>query len=345
MLGESAPTDELILAPRRSRLGSLLGVEVLSVGGYVPEIAVTNQDLAERGFDADWIVQRTGILERRHAPPGWATSHMAVEAARQCIARADIEPHEIDLVLVATYTPDMPMPSTAALVQDSLGVDALAFDLQAACAGFVFGLLTGMQYVATGCSRLALVIGADCNSRIVDPGNPQVYPLFGDGAGAVLLARGTKQQGMLAYAVGSDGSGADLLSRPMGGSRLPFPQHRDDPRRWLHMSGRPVFKWAVRTLGQSIREALAYAGVVLDEIKLVVLHQANLRIIEAARKDLGIEPGRMLNNLQRYGNTAAASIPLALEEAHQQGRIQRGDLVLVSGFGGGLAWGTALIRW
>jgi 3-oxoacyl-[acyl-carrier-protein] synthase III len=192
---------------------------------------------------------------------------------------------------------------------------------------------------------LALVIGADCHSRVVNPADKQTFPLFGDGAGAVLIGPGNRDQGLVAYAVGSDGSGADLLYRPMGGSRLPFPDGKDDQRRFMYMDGRPVFKWAVRMLNDTVRDVLRFAEVSLDDVDLVVFHQANARIISAAVEDLEIDPAKVFNNLDRYGNTAAASIPLAMDEAHQQGRIRPGDLILTSGFGGGLAWGTALVRW
>ena len=329
-----------------SRMGHLQGVQILAIGGSVPEQVIDNADLAARNFDPDWIVQRTGIVQRRHAPPHIATSDLAVEAAEQCIANAGVAPGDIDLVLVATCTPDMPMPATACLVQQRLGLSALAFDLQAACAGFIFGLLTGMQYVATGCSRLALVIGADCHSRVVNPADDQTYPLFGDGAGAVLIAPGSPNQGMLSYAVGSDGSGADMLCRRMGGSRRPYsPSDGNRGSQYLFMEGRAVFKWAIRVLTETIRAVIEDAGVAPDDIHLVALHQANIRIINAAVESLGLDPGKVLNNLDRLGNTGAASVPLVLVDAQQQGRLHRDDLVLMSGFGGGLAWGTALVRW
>jgi 3-oxoacyl-[acyl-carrier-protein] synthase-3 len=327
-------------------MGSLLGVQILAIGGSVPEQVIDNADLAARGFDPDWIAQRTGVLQRRHAPPHIATSDLAVESAEQCIASAGVDPHDIDLVLVATCTPDMPMPATACLVQQRLGLSALAFDLQAACTGFIFGVLTGMQYVATGCSRLALVIGADCHSRVINPADDQTYPLFGDGAGAVLIAPGGPDQGMLSYAVGSDGSGADMLCRRMGGSRRPYSHGGGDPgSQYLHMEGRAVFKWAIRVLTETIREVIAAAGVAPDDIHLLALHQANIRIINAAVENLGFAPEKVLNNLDRLGNTGAASVPLVLADALRLGRLHRGDLVLMSGFGGGLAWGTALVRW
>jgi 3-oxoacyl-[acyl-carrier-protein] synthase III len=323
-----------------------MGVQVVGVGSSVGEKLVRNEDLAALGCDPEWIVQRTGILERRHAAADVATSDLAVEAARRCIEHAGVDPQDIDLILLGTYTPDLLMPATASLIQDRLGLCAPAMDLQAACASFVFAMLTGMQYVATGCSRLALVVGADCNSRVVDPADVRTYPLFGDAAGAVLLAAGGDDQGLLAFAVGSDGSGTPLLHRPMGGSRLPFsaaPEHQG--RQFLQMEGRPVFKWAIRMLRETIYDTLYAAQMTLDDVDLVIFHQANMRIINAAIADLGLDPDKVFSNLQRYGNTSSASIPLALDEAHQAGRIRRGDHILFSGFGGGLAWGTVLMRW
>lgn len=338
--------SELEIQAKRSRTGSLLGVQTVGVGGSVPDNLIRNEDLASLGYDADWIVQRTGILERRHAPPEMATSDLAAEAAERCIEHAGVDPQDIDLVLVGTYTPDMPMPATANLVQDRLGLCALAFDIQAACASFVYALVTGMQYVATGCSRLALVIGADCNSRVANPADKRTYPLFGDGAGAVLLAPGSAEQGLLSYAVGSDGSGADLLKRPMGGSRMPYSAAAmDEGKQFLHMEGRPIYKWAIRQLSETTADVLREAKMTLDDVDLIIFHQANMRIINSAVKNLGIDPAIVFNNLERLGNTSSASIPLALDEAYRQGRIKPGDKILFSGFGGGLAWGTVLIRW
>ena len=346
MSSETTQTDEIVIQTRRSRTGSLLGVQTVGIGSAVPDNLIRNEDLASLGYDADWIVQRTGILERRHAPPEMATSDLATEAAQHCIEHAGVDPHQIDLVLVGTYTPDMPMPATANIVQDRLGLCALAFDIQAACASFIYAMMTGMQYVANGCSRLALVIGADCNSRVVNPADKRTYPLFGDAAGAVLLAPGSNRQGLLSYAVGSDGSGADLLKRPMGGSRMPLSAAGlDEGMQFLHMEGRPIYKWAIRQLAETIADVLREAKMTLDQVDLIIFHQANMRIIDSAVKALHLEQGKVFNNLDRYGNTSAASIPLALDEAFQQGRIKPGNHILFSGFGGGLAWGTVLIRW
>lgn len=342
---DSTPTEKS--SPRaRSRLARLPGVQILGTGSDVPDRVVTNQDLAALGYDAQWIVQRTGILERRYALPGTATSDLAVTAAARCIEQAGVPRDDVDLLLVATSTPDMPMPATASVVQDRLGLSALAFDIEAACSGFVYALFTAMQYVASGSSRCALAIGADCYSRVINPADQRTYPIFGDGAGAALVARGTPEQGVLACAVGSDGAGVNLVYRGMGGSRLPYPDSPDhDAQRFVIMEGRPVFKWAIRIVEESVRQVLSAAGVRKEELALVVLHQANQRIIDAAVQNLGLSPDVVYNNIARYGNTSAATVPLALDEAHRQGRIRRGDLVLLSGFGGGLSWGTMLLRW
>jgi len=340
---QSNQADDLT---KRSRMGHLMGVQVVGVGSYVPDNVIRNEDLTALGHDAEWIRQRTGILERRHAPPGVATSDMAVEAARRCIRHARVDPQDIDLVLLGTFTPDLLLPSTACLVQNRLGLCAPALDLQAACASFVFALWTGMQFVANGCNQLVLVIGADCNSRVLNPTDVRTYPLFGDGAGAVLLAPGSGEQGLAAFAVGADGAGAELLKREMGGTRMPFSHDPGaDGRHFMQMEGKPIFKWAVRMLHDTVGDVLRYADLTRDDVNLVIFHQANLRIINAAVADLGIDPKKVVNNLDRYGNTSSGSIPLALDEALREGRIDRGDLLLLSGFGAGLTWATTLLRW
>ncbi len=324
----------------------LTGVQIVGVGSYVPERVVKNEDLASLGCDPEWILRRTGIRERRHAPPEMATSDMATIAAERCLERAGVDRRDIDLVVLGTFTPDMPMPSTACVVQNKLGLCAAAMDVQAACAGFFYALATAMQFVATGTSKLALAIGSDCNSRVIDPQDPKTYPLFGDGAGAVLLAPGGLTQGFVAYALGADGSGFDLLNCPMGGSRLPATPERMAQRlQYLKMDGRPVFKWAVRLLVHSVTEVLAAAKMNLGDVDLFLLHQANARILDAVAEELRIDPARMPINLDRYGNTSCGSIPLALDECLTQGRIRPGSNLLLSGFGGGLAWGTGLFRW
>ncbi len=330
----------------RSPLRKLLGVKIIATGSFVPEQIVRNEDLAKLGYDADWIRQRTGILERRHAPPEMATSDMAIEASKRVMESAGVTAADIDLLLLGTFTPDMPMPATACIVQDRLGIVAPAMDVQAACAGFVYAMITAMQFVKTGCSQMALVIGADMNSRVCNPADKKTYPLFGDGAGAVLLAAGDEDQGVVSYTLGADGSGAEMLCRPMGGSRLPpSAEAMRDNLHFLRMDGRPVFKWAIRLLHDTITDVLNHAGVTIDEIDAVIFHQANKRIIEAAADDLNIPDEKLIINVTRYGNTSAASIPLALDEANEKGLLKRGGYVLLSGFGAGLAWGTTLLRW
>lgn len=331
----------------RSPLRSLLGVQVLSTGSYAPDEVVTNEDLERRlGFDPEWISKRSGILARRFAPPEMATSDLAVEAARRAMDKAGVKPEEVDLLIVGTFTPDMLCPSTACIVQHRLGIKAPAMDIQAACAGFMYSLVTGMQFVATGNSQLALVIGADCNSRIINPRDIRTYPLFGDGAGAVLLSAGSPHQGLISYTMGADGSGVDMLLRPMGGSRTPAAvQLLEDDQHYLQMDGRSVFKWAIRLVQDTVDDVLRPAGMSIGDVDLFIAHQANARIINGAADSLGMRPEQVMINLDKYGNTSAGSIPLALDEAVEQGRIQRGDNLLLSGFGAGLTWGTGLMKW
>jgi 3-oxoacyl-[acyl-carrier-protein] synthase-3 len=322
-------------------------VRVIGTGSYVPEVVVTNDQLHERlGFDSDWIVKRTGILERRHALPHQATSDLCHEAARRCIDQAGVKPSEIDLLLLATFTPDMAFPSTACLVQDRLKLNCPAVDLQAACAGFMYALVTGAAYVLSGASDLALIIGGDCNSLVVNPNDLKTYPLFGDGAGAVLLTRGRPDQGLLSYSLGADGSGGDLLSRPACGSRLPpTPELLAKGLHYMHMDGRAVFRWAVAMLCDTIQDVLKASQLRPQDIDLYIPHQANIRIINAAIDVLHISRQRVFSNLDRYGNTSAGSVPLAIDEAVAEGRLRRDTLVVLSGFGSGLTWGTALMRW
>jgi 3-oxoacyl-[acyl-carrier-protein] synthase-3 len=271
---------------------------------------------------------------------------MCTEAARRAIRSANVDPKDIDLLIVGTFTPDFGCPSTACLVQDALGLDAPAVDMVAACAGFMYSLVTAAQYVATGNSQLALVIGGDCNSRIINPTDRRVAPLFGDGAGAVLLSKGEPHQGLMCYQLGSDGSGGSLLNLPAGGTMCPStPENVAAGEHYLHMDGRNVFKWAVRALTDTIELMFDKTGVNSQDVSLFLLHQANIRIINYAMEQLGIPQEKVFNNLQRYGNTSGGSIPIALDEAFREGRINRGDTVVMSGFGGGLSWGTSLFRW
>lgn len=336
--------SEILTSPRPSRFGRAVGFRLAGTGSHVPAAVVTNADLAHLGCDPQWIVARSGIHERRHAPPDIATSDLATAAARRAIAMAGIDPTAIDLVVLGTFTPDMCIPSTACIVQEALDLDAPAMDVTAACAGFAYALVTAAQFLAAGTSRLALVVGADTNSRVVDPADIKTWPLFGDGAGAVLLeATGSPDQGLLATALGSDGRGAGLLACPMSGSLQPISAAGAARReQFMQMDGRAVFKWAIRLVDDNIRQVIEHAGLPLEVIDLFVLHQANARIIEGVRAALGIPEEKMAINLDRYGNTSSGSIPLALDEAWQAGRVGPGSTVVVCGFGGGLAWGSAV---
>lgn len=329
------------------RTNSLMGVRIIGCGSYVPGTVVTNSQLeGEYGFEPGWIEQRTGILERRYAAPDEATSDLCVEAARRAMVDAGIRSDEVDLVVVATFTPDHFCPSTACLVQDRLNLDAPAFDIQAACSGFVYALVTAAQFVATGNSRNALVIGADVNSRIVDPKDQRTAPLFGDGAGAVVLSKGDRDQGLVCYQTGADGSGGPLLECPVGGTRRPASPHAIAAgEHFLRMDGRNVFKWAVRALTDTVDLVLRTSNTSPEDVRLFILHQANIRILHAAAEALQVPTDKLWCNLQRFGNTSAGSIPLALDEAYRTGRISRGDLIVFSGFGAGLTWGTSLFRW
>ncbi len=334
-----------ILTPVRSPLRRLTGVQIIGTGSYVPDKVVTNDALASLGCDADWIIQRTGIRERRHAPPEISTGDMALAAAERCIQAAEIDRRHIDLLLLATLSPDYLLPATASVLQDRLGLSCAAMDVSAACAGFMYALVTGMQFVGTGCSNVALVIGADTNSRVMNPDDKKTYPLFGDGAGAVLITKGTAEQGLLAYTLGADGSGEQLLVRPTGGSKVPLNGSTPGTDWFVKMDGRPVFKWAVRLLDDSSRQVLNAAGCKTSDVDLWLFHQANIRILEAAADALAIDRKKVETHIDRYGNTSAGSVPIALDEALRGGRFSRGDLLLLCGFGGGLSWGTALLRW
>jgi 3-oxoacyl-[acyl-carrier-protein] synthase III len=341
---------DILTSPRPSRFGRAVGFRLAGIGSSVPANVVTNADLARLGCDPDWILSRSGIHERRHAPPEMATSDLAASACRAALADAGADPAAVDLLVLGTFTPDMSIPSTACIVQEKLGLDAPAMDVTAACAGFAYALVTAANFMAAGSSRLSLVAGADTNSRVVDPEDIKTWPLFGDGAGAVLLealppeASG-RDHGLLAFSLGSDGRGAGLLACPMSGSRHPVSAEGLARReQFMQMDGRAVFKWAIRLAEENIRQVVERSGVAMEAIDLFVLHQANARIIEGARESLGISSDRFLVNLDRYGNTSSGSIPLAMDEAWKTGRIGPGSTIVVCGFGGGLAWGSAVWR-
>ena len=330
---------------------SVSGIKILGTGFSTGSKLVRNEDLDELGCDSEWILQRTGIRERHHVVAGEATSDMAIRAAEKCLKQAGVDASAIDLIIVATISPDHLTPSTACLVQAHLGCTASALDINAACSGFIYGLVMASQFVKTGCSRNALVIGAETLTNFMNPADKKTYPLFGDGAGAVLIsadANPNKESasGILAYRLASEGKMCDALVIPGGGSRKPFSQHvLDNNEHFLKMDGRAVFKWAVQLIPEIVGEMLFRASMSLDEIDLFIPHQANIRIIDAAVEGLGIDRSKVFVNLDRFGNTSAASIPIAVAEAVQLGRIRPGSNVLMVGFGAGLTWGSCLFRW
>lgn len=321
---------------------------IVGVGVGIPENILTNYDLERRVDTSDeWIVTRTGIRERRIAPPEIATSDLAAQAAQQALQNARKEPSEVDLIVVATATPDMPWPSTACLVQAKIGAsNAAAFDLNAVCSGFVYALWIAAQAVQTGAYRCVLVIGADILSRQVNWEDRSTCVLFGDGAGAVVLAPVEEPYGVLSGVLGADGTGEPLLNVPAGGTREPItPEAIAQKRHTIRMRGREVFKFAVTIMGEVSLQALQKAGLSPDEVKLFIPHQANIRIIQAAAERLNLPMERVFVNVERYGNTSAASIPIAIYEAWTQGRLQPGDVLVTVGFGAGLTWGACVIRW
>jgi 3-oxoacyl-[acyl-carrier-protein] synthase-3 len=317
-------------------------------GTALPDQRLTNAELEQRVDTSDqWIVERTGIRERRVAAPGESTATLATEAGAAAIKHAGLTPDAIDLLIVATATTEQLIPHTGAFVSDGLGVRCGSFDLNAGCAGFVYELVVGASLLTAGNLDHVLVIGAETLSRVTDPTDRSTCILFGDGAAAMVLSASPDDgPGLLAWDLGCDGSAAGLLEVPAGGSRRPATQETVANREhYLRMNGPEVFRRAVRIVVESASHALERGGMSIDDVTWFAPHQANVRIIEAAGNRLGIPAERTLVNIDRYGNTSAASIPLVLSEAADDGRLQPGDLVLLSGFGAGLTWGSALLRW
>lgn len=321
---------------------------ILGLGSYVPERVVTNRDL-ERLVDTtdEWIVERTGIRERRIAGEGETTSVMATRAAERALADAGVGAEEIDLIIVATVTPDMLFPSTACLVQANLkATRAAAFDLTAVCSGFVYGLIIGDEFIKSGMYRKVLVIGAETLSRITDPADRNTVIVFADGAGAAVLGETAPGYGIVGADMGADGTGGDLLKVAAGGSRQPASAATVAGRlHYIQMNGKEVFKFAVKIMGESVLKSLARANVAPADVSLLVPHQANIRIIQAAAKRLAMPMGKVYVNVDKYGNTSAASVPIALDEAVRDGRVKNGDVVALVGFGGGLTWASCVVRW
>jgi 3-oxoacyl-[acyl-carrier-protein] synthase-3 len=322
-------------------------VSITGIGCYAPQRVMTNDELAQLVDTSDeWIVERTGIRERRVAGPDEALSDIARPAADDALEQAGVDPASLDLVIVATVTPDMAFPSTGAILADQLGAkDAAAYDLSAGCTGFVYALAQAHGMVAAGLSERALVVGGDVLSRIVDWEDRSTCVLFGDGAGAVVIER-VADGGFLGFELGADGSGGLQLYMPGGGSRAPATAKTVAERQhFAKMNGREVFKFATRVLVDSAEKVLDSCEVPVDEVDVYVPHQANVRIIDHARKKLGIPEERTVVNVDRFGNTSSGSIPLALADAEADGRLRAGELVLMTGMGAGLTWGSALIEW
>ncbi len=316
-------------------------------GMAVPEKVLTNADL-ERMVDTsdEWIVSRSGIRARHITGPDETASTLAITAGRQAIERARLDPVDLDLIIVATVTGDYSFPSTANLVQDALGARCAAFDLQAACSGWIYGVVMAHQFVATGAMRHVLVVGVEVLSKITDYTDRQTCVLFGDGAGAAIISASDTPGGVLGWTLGSDGAEPERLYRPAGGSRLPLTRENIGTHdACINMKGSEVFKFATRIMGTAMLEALAQAQMTAGDIDLFIPHQANLRIIEAASKRLGLPSEKVFVNLENYGNTSAAAIPIALCEAIDQGRILPGDRLGMVAFGAGLTWAALVLQW
>ena len=321
---------------------------IRSVGSYVPEKILTNHDIAQRVNTSDeWITSRTGIKERRIAAADQYTSHLAANAALDALNKGDVKPEEVDLIIVATITPDMPFPATACLVQKIIGAEkAAAFDLEAACSGFIYGLEIGQQFIMSQTCNTVLVIGAEKLSTIIDWEDRNTCVLFGDGAGAAILQNRPDSHGLLTTVMGSDGNKGDLLCMPAGGSKNPANGDTiKDRLHYLRMDGRETFKHAVNAMYKAAREVLNRCQLKISQIKHIIPHQANKRIISAVSDRLRATKDQVFINLDKYGNTSAASVAIALDEAAANGCLKRGDLILIVVFGAGLTWGAAIIEW
>lgn len=319
---------------------------ITGTGSYLPERILTNSELEATVDTSDeWILSRTGIAERRIVAPDEATSDLAAQAGRRALADARLAPSDIDLIIVGTSSPDMIFPSTACITQRLLEAKCPAYDVMAACTGFVFALHAGTAAIESGRARTVLVIGADALTRHVDFTDRTTCVLFGDGAGAVVL-QATEEPGVLGIVLGSDGAGGDHLSIPAGGSRKPAASMRlESGEHFLKMNGNEVFKFAVRAIPKVTRQALALSELTVEELDWLIPHQANQRILDTVEERLGIDHSRVFSNLRSTGNTSAASIPIALDELNTAGRLSAGANIALVGFGAGLTWGAAIVRW
>ncbi len=321
---------------------------ILAIGSYLPEKVITNSDI-EKMVDTndEWIRTRTGIRERRQAAKGENASDMAAKASQQAIDNAGINPDDIELIICTSLSPDQLCPSTASLIQKKLGLkNAAAFDLSAACAGFAFALTTAVNFIEAGMYKNVLVVGTEALSRLIDWKDRNTCILFGDGSGAVVVGQADEPYGVLGSYLASDGSKSDLIEIPAGGSAMPASAETiQNNKHYLQMKGGEVFKFAVRVIPHAIQNAIDAAQISIDDVDLIIPHQANIRIIEAAAKKLGLPMDKFFTNLEFLGNTSTASVPLALQQAIKSSRLKKGDLVVIVGFGAGLSWGANAIRW
>lgn len=320
---------------------------ILGVGSYLPSKVVDNLYFENKMDTSDeWIRTRTGISERRIANEEEATSDLATKAALNAIKCANLNPQDIDLIIVATATPDMIFPSTACIVQDNIGATkAAAFDISVACSGFIYALSIAKQFIETEAYKNVLVIGAEVLSRVLDYNDRGTCILFGDGAGAVVVSN-VDEGGILSTYLGSDGKGKDVLNIPAGGSKLPASKKTvENNLHAIKMSGNDVYRFAVKIMGEASIKALQMANLETNNIDCLIPHQANIRIIEASAKRLKLDMSKVFVNLNKYGNMSAASIPVALDEAYKEGKIKKGDNVVLVGFGGGLTWGASVVNW
>jgi 3-oxoacyl-[acyl-carrier-protein] synthase-3 len=321
---------------------------IIATGSYLPEKILTNEYF-EKIVDTnnEWIVSRTGIEERRVTDENTATSDIATKAAEKALERAGLSPEEIDLIIVATVTPDMAFPSTACIVQKNIGaVNAAAFDIEAACTGFIYGITIADNFISTGMYKNVLVIGAETLSKIIDYTDRNTCVLFGDGAGAVIISEVEEGYGILSSYIGANGSAGHLLTQPAGGSRMPASEQTvRDRLHYINTNGSEVYKFAVKIMGEAAEKALEGCSLHKEDIDFLIPHQANIRIIESAVKRLKISPDKVYVNINKYGNMSSASIAVALDEANQKELLKDGDVVVLVGFGGGLTWGSSVVKW
>lgn len=326
----------------------MISAGIVGLGKAVPERVLTNHDIQKIVDTSDeWIVERTGIHERRIASDSETASSLGAAAAKEALVHAKLDPSEIDLVICSTISPDMQFPATASIIQHAVGcTKAAAFDLGAGCAGFAYAAAIAAQLVASGGFRKVLVVGSDVLSKSLDWTDRTTCVLFGDGAGAVVIAEVEEGQGFLGFDLGSDGSGSELLKVPAGGSRHPATHETVDARQhYIQMEGKEVFRFAVKVMGESAERALAKCGMSSTDVDLFVPHQANVRIIDSAMRRLNLPPDKVYVNVGHYGNTSAASIPIALHEAYYKGLIKQDDTIVTVGFGAGLTWASCVLRW